>query len=148
MGTKTAGAENGVKRPAHWDKRVSAAYLRIMGKTQKQAAEAVGRNERTLREWEGEDSWAAARAEAEERWCADGLDLARQTIHRGVRANPDLAKWFLERVDPRFAPPKQRTEHTGRDGGPIQTEEVVLSDDERAARIAAILDGARARRTG
>lgn len=36
---------------------------------------------------------------------------------------------------------KQDIEHTGKDGGPIQ-----LSDTERAARLAAILDAARARR--
>lgn len=40
----------------------------------------------------------------------------------------------------------EREEHTGKGGGPIETSDVGLSDDERAARIAAILDKARARR--
>lgn len=35
---------------------------------------------------------------------------------------------------------------TGKDGGPIQTEDVGLTDDERANRITALLDAARARR--
>ena len=33
----------------------------------------------------------------------------------------------------------RRTEHTGKGGGPIQTEEVSLTDEERAARIMEIL---------
>ena len=39
------------------------------------------------------------------------------------------------------------TEITGKDGGPVQTKDVSLSDDERADRIAALLDKARAKRT-
>ena len=39
-----------------------------------------------------------------------------------------------------------RTELTGADGGPVKVEDVELTDDERASRIAAILDAARARR--
>lgn len=39
-------------------------------------------------------------------------------------------------------------EMSGKDGKPIQTEDVSLTDDERAKRIAAILDAARARRDG
>lgn len=42
------------------------------------------------------------------------------------------------------APTKQ--EHTGKDGGPI--EHTQLTDEERAARLAALLDAARARRGG
>jgi len=41
-----------------------------------------------------------------------------------------------------------RVEYSGPNGGPIQTEDVNLSDDERAKRITAILDKARARRAG
>ena len=37
-------------------------------------------------------------------------------------------------------------ENTGRDGGPMEITNVELTDDERAARVAAILDTARARR--
>ncbi len=43
----------------------------------------------------------------------------------------------------------QRREITGKDGGPIETTDVDgVTDDERVARIAALLDEARARRTG
>ena len=37
---------------------------------------------------------------------------------------------------------------TGPDGGPIETRDVSLSDDERVARLTALLDRARARRDG
>ena len=39
-----------------------------------------------------------------------------------------------------------RTELTGKDGGPIETADATLTDEQRASRIAAILDAARARR--
>src|SRR5690606_28571284 len=49
---KSAPDESQKKRPAHWEKRVSAAYLRILGATQAEAARAVGRSARTIRLWE------------------------------------------------------------------------------------------------
>src|SRR5690606_16995518 len=71
---KPAGSEAQPRRPAHWEKRVSAAYFRTLGATQAEAARAVGRSERTIRLWESEPSWADARREAEERWLADLKD--------------------------------------------------------------------------
>lgn len=44
--------------------------------------------------------------------------------------------------------PKETLEHTGKDGGPIETSDASLTDEQRAGRIAAILDAARARRDG
>lgn len=41
-----------------------------------------------------------------------------------------------------------RSELTGKNGGPIEHENVGLTDEQRADRIAALLDQARARRTG
>jgi hypothetical protein len=40
----------------------------------------------------------------------------------------------------------ERKEVTGKNGGPIQVDDVGLTDEERAQRIATILDAARARR--
>ncbi len=42
----------------------------------------------------------------------------------------------------------ERSEVTGANGGPVQTEEVGLSDADRASRIAALFDRARARAAG
>lgn len=41
-----------------------------------------------------------------------------------------------------------KQEITGKDGGPIETSDASLTDEQRAGRIAAILDAARARRDG
>lgn len=43
---------------------------------------------------------------------------------------------------------RETVEHTGKDGGPIETVNAELTDEERAARLNAILDRARARRGG
>ena len=59
--------------------------------------------------------------------------------------NPQLVKAFIEIA---FGKVPDETRLTGPNGGPIQTEDVNLSDDERAKRITAILDKARARRAG
>ena len=75
----------------------------------------------TLKDWEKITLTAVARAKA-------GEQAAR--------------KWLSDYL---LGPPPQRLEHSGPDGGPIETSDVELSDDERAARVLAILDAARAR---
>jgi len=126
----SAPPESQKKRPAHWEKRVSAAYLRILGATQAEAARAVGRSERTIRLWESDPSWADARREAEERWLADLKDASRRAVLKAVRAgNAQLGLALLERLDERFAPPKQRHEHAGPDGAPIAIEVYAYRDE-------------------
>jgi hypothetical protein len=143
MSAKAAASHTPERRPAHWDKRVSAAYLRIMGQTQAEAARAVGRSERTIREWEADrEWWSRARDEARDRWMADAEDASRRAVLRGLEmGNSELGKWMLERVDPRLAPPKQKLEHTGKDGGPIETRSELagLPLEELIARRDALL---------
>ncbi len=83
------------KRPAHWDKRVSAAYLRLLSGTQEEAAKAVGVNERTIRNWESHRSWPDALAEARARWL-QGLDsLAMRALRNGLLADDQsTARWW------------------------------------------------------
>lgn len=58
------------------------------------------------------------------------LDAAKEVLNRGGVDSP------------------RRVELTGRDGGPIETRDASgITDEERVARIAAILDGARDRAT-
>jgi hypothetical protein len=106
----------------------------MIGHTQAEAAVAAGRNERTIREWEADrELWAAARSAADERWLADTLDKARQTVNRAAGRIPDLAFKLLERTDPRLAPPKQKHEHGGEGGGPIEvtvTRRIIRPDDD------------------
>lgn len=115
------------KRPRYWDKMVSAAYLRMMGATQAECAKSVGRSRRTIQLWESDtETWAQARAEASERWLAEATDAARRAVLAEVRAgNAEFGFRILERVDRRLAPPKQKHEHTGRGGGPIETTSTV-----------------------
>jgi hypothetical protein len=115
------------KLHAHWDKLVSAAYLRMLGATQKEAATAVGRTDRAIRGWESDtETWAAARAEARDRWLTDLTDRARGTLLASLKneANGDLALKVLERVDDALLPPKQKLEHGGEGGGPIEVRVV------------------------
>lgn len=44
--------------------------------------------------------------------------------------------------------PTEKRQLSGPDGGPIQTEDVGISDDDRAARILAVLERARGRLSG
>jgi hypothetical protein len=126
MAQQPASPEHGTQRHKHWDKVVSAAYLRIIGHTQAEAAEAVGRNARTIREWEADTAlWNAARDEARDRWLREVTDAARRSVLKAAGRNADLGLKVLERVDPAFAP-KQKLEHTGKDGGPVETASRVV----------------------
>lgn len=114
------------KRPAHWDKRVSAAYLRILGATQADAAKAVARSVRAIRLWEAHDSWPAAQAEARARWLVDLSDASRNALVKAIRAGDAAsARWVLERTEPALSPPATKHEHTGTDGAPIAHEMTV-----------------------
>lgn len=118
--TKPAATDARTRDPKahrHWEVIVSAAFLRCLEErkyTQKEAAEAVGRSARTIRDWESDhELWRAATDEARRRWLPGLADTARRTLARGVARNPDLALRVLERIDPVFAPPKQGIEHSG-----------------------------------
>lgn len=131
-----------VKRPPHWDKLVSAAYLRIMGATQNETAKGVGRSLRTIQLWEAQkELWQAARAEARDRWLSDVVDASRSTVLKAVRSgNAELGFTIIERVDDELAPPRQRHEHTGEDGGPMEvtvTRRVVASPKNRMVHAGA-----------
>ena len=129
MSAKVTPADGAPRRPIYWDKMVAYAYLRMMGTTQEDGAKSVGRSRRTVQLWESEDPalWQAARFEARDRWMGDAEDAARRAVLRSLEmGNSELGKWMLERIDPRMAPPKQKLEHTGKDGGPVETASRVV----------------------
>lgn len=108
---------------AHWDKLVSAAYLRMLGATQDDAATQVGRTARTVRMWEADkELWTQARDEARSRWLTDLTDSARRRLLDSMEKpeNGDLALKVLERMDDALRPAKQRSEVSGADGAPIE----------------------------
>lgn len=114
MARKPGGRAEAPKRPKRWDKMVSAAYLRMLGQTQAQVARAVGRSERTIRLWEEDALWAEAQAEARERWFGDAVEVALATVLKSARrGNVETAKWILERLEPKLAPPAVRHRHSG-----------------------------------
>jgi len=73
----------------------------------------------------------------------DAADVALAEYRRRAMHQSDRAmEFFITTRDPEIRTPASRVELTGANGEPLDT----LSDDERAARLAAILDSARARR--
>lgn len=122
MAKKPAAPKVKAKPHAHWEKLVSAAYLRMIGATQDEAATAVGRIDRTIRMWEADrELWEQARTEARHRWLNEAEDVARGAILASLKAgNADMGMRLLERIDARLAP-KHKHELSGPDGGPIET---------------------------
>lgn len=78
----------------------------------------------------------------------DWGEIIEKAVEQAKRGNP-IARKFL--ADYLIGPPAQtiNAQHSGPGGGPIETRDASgITDDERIARIAAILDTARARTTG
>ena len=110
---KPAGFPQGTPAPRSFEKQVAAAYVRMLGATQKAAGAAVGRSERALQAWEADTlTWERVRAEARRRWLGALTDAARKTLLETIRSGDgDLAMKVLERVDGALAPPTQRLQH-------------------------------------
>ena len=112
---KHAAFDDGTPCPAFWEKCVLAAYLRLLGGSQPQAGAAVGRNERTIRNWEADTAlWTRAVDAAKERWLGEVTSLARRQLLKAmVTADGDLALKVLERLDDALAPAAHRLKHEG-----------------------------------
>ena len=120
----------GVEAPTkYWEKRVLCAYLRMMGATQKDAGHAIGRTTRTVQDWEADkETWHLAREEARQRWLGELTDAARGALLRTIRGGDgDLSLRVLERIDVDLAPPKQKMEHTGKDGHSLPPLQIILT---------------------
>ncbi len=103
------------KQPAHWEKVVLASYWRLLGSSQKAAGAAIGRSERTIRNWEADTVlWTRATEEARTRWLGEVTALARRQLLAGLMsADADLALKVIERLDPALAPASLRLKHEG-----------------------------------
>lgn len=71
----------------------------------------------------------------------DGVKEIREDMLGHRRLQVDTRKWYLSKLAPKRYGDRTAMELTGADGGPVQ-----FSDTERAARIAAILAAAQARK--
>ena len=120
-----AGILNAVGKPRDWDKAVSAAYLRLIGRSQEEAAKHAGVGERTLQRYEVSEWWPQACREAESRWLKGLVFISQQTLFKAIEAgDANLAFRVTERHIKALAPPSQRHEHSGPDGAPIETQHV------------------------
>ena len=79
--------------------------------------------------------------------CAKVVDKAESVIIKSLQDDDvQTAKWYLTmKGAERGYKQTQHQEVSGPKGGPIETSDVGLSDSDRAERILAILDAARAR---
>lgn len=73
----------------------------------------------------------------------DGTKEVREDMLGHRKLQVDTRKWYLSKLAPKKYGDKTSMELTGADGGPVQ-----ITDTERAAKIAAILANAQARKEG
>jgi hypothetical protein len=107
---------------------VSAAYLRLIGRTQEETAVAVGVSDKTIWTWENErGDWPAAVQDARKRWLSGLSGQARETLSKALKdaASGKLALDVLERLDPDLLPARMRHEIVG----DLPTIEVKLTDE-------------------
>jgi hypothetical protein len=93
------------------------------------------------------DNYTRAR-ELQADYQADEMrDLGKKTLRGEVqpdaaRVAVDVLKWSAGRRNPKKYGDRQHLEHTGKDGGPIQTDVVALTPEDRAKRIAELAQAA------
>lgn len=125
--------------PETVDKLVQAIRL---GATYKLACDYAGITFETFNQWrssKSEFSDAIQKAEG-----AGALGWLAKIEAAANDGNWQAAAWKLERRYPKDYG-RKHLEITGAEGAPVQ---IALSDDERADRVAALLESARARRAG
>lgn len=82
---------------------------------------------------DGRNDWMQRKFGEEDRWVENGEALRRSALRIDAR------KWMAGKLLPKKYGEKVMQEITGKDGGPIQTEEVEPSATEVARRIAFML---------
>ena len=76
------------------------------------------------------------------------LDLAESKLFQAVNDKAGWAICFFLKTQGKSRGYSERREVTGIDGGPVQTNDIGLTDEKRIERITAILNAGRARRDG
>ena len=126
MSKKPAKSAEITKRPLDWDKAVSAAYLRLLDKPREKVVGVVGINERTLFNWEHSPWWHKAQEEAMDKWLHGLRATAMEGAKVFAKTDPTTTRWALDRLVKKLAPPTQKQELTGADGGPIKSVSIEL----------------------
>ncbi len=122
-----------VAAPRDREVALSAAYLRLLGHTQQEAANAAGLDPRTIGRWEASSWWPDIVREAGDRWLAGAIGKARRALLEAL-GQPDgpLALKVLERTVPELAPVSQRVELSGA----LMDVDLNLLSDHAISRIA------------
>lgn len=121
MAEKSAGSVENRAKPKYWPNMVQAAVVRLIDGTQEEAAVAADRSVRTIRDWETKSEWwSEALREAESHWLLNVKRASMRSVLKAAGRNAEMGLKILERTMPELAPPKQKMEHTGKDGGPLQ----------------------------
>ena len=125
-----------VKAPQQWSKAVHVAALLAIGVTQKEAANAAGCSDRTVRNWIHSSWWPNAVEQAKDTMLSSLFMRAYQTIYKDVSENPDRAWQVLERLSLQLAPPADRV-HIEQDMRQVQTVEqnIVQTQQVRAKEM-------------
>jgi hypothetical protein len=75
---------------------------------------------------------------------ANGMISWANVLNNAARVDPKWAAYMLEKWDSQtYGQQAQRLEVTGKGGGPIQTEDVGLTDEERINKLITIFERAR-----
>ena len=106
-----------------WQQCASAAKLRLLGKSQAAAAKGVGVSRSTVARWEACGWWADVLRDALDdeqltRLRAEAFKALWKLV-TGAKPDARTVRFVIERLDPAFRPPAQRTELSGPDGGPF-----------------------------
>lgn len=124
---QVATSDDSTKKPQNRAKALSAAYLRSIGLSQKQAAKLAGVGDRTLRTWEHCSWWPAIVAESHALWLSGIQFKTKKSLARLIDdQEPATVRFAAERLLEGLEPPTQRTDLKT---GPI-TIRVVYADEE------------------
>jgi len=129
-------------RPTKQREVVVQAILETLrkGNTRQASALSAGISYGTMARWCQEDDEFRESVENAE---AEAEILHVQNIQlAGIKEWTASAWWLERRRHGQWRKPADRTELTGKDGSPIQTENVALDDSTRAARLAELLQSA------
>lgn len=110
-----------VARPNDVEQATSAAFLRLLGATQQEAADAVGVGRVQISKWENSEWWPSIVESAKSRWL-DGLAAkARSSVEAAIPDDARLALQVLERLEPALNP-KATMEVIGDAARPVRVE--------------------------
>lgn len=110
-----------ISAPKDPEKATSAAFLRLLGATQQEAADAVGIGRIQISKWENSPWWSEYVDLARDRWLSGLAAKARNSVESAIPADARLAFQVLERLEPALSP-KAALEVTGDSKRPISIE--------------------------